>query len=30
MTTTEPRREAAADLQAADPEDIADWIADTV
>ena len=30
MTTTEPRREAAADLQAADPEDIAPWIADTV
>ena len=30
MTTTEPRREAAADLQAADPEDIAAWIADTV
>lgn len=30
MTTTQPRREAAADLQAADPEDIAAWIADTV
>jgi len=30
VTTTEPRREAAADLQAADPEDIAPWIADTV
>jgi len=30
VTTTEPRREAAADLQAADPEDIAAWIADTV
>ena len=30
MTTTQPRREAAADLQAADPEDIAPWIADTV
>ena len=30
MTTTEPGREAAADLQAADPEDIAPWIADTV
>ena len=30
MTTKEPRREAAADLQAADPEDIAPWIADTV
>ena len=30
MTTTEPGREAAADLQAADPEDIAAWIADTV
>jgi len=29
VTTTEPRREAAADLQAADPEDIAAWIADT-
>ncbi len=30
MTTTEPGREAAADLQAANPEDIAAWIADTV
>jgi len=30
VTTTQPRREAAADLQAADPEDIAAWIADTV
>jgi len=30
VTTTQPRREAAADLQAADPEDIAPWIADTV
>ncbi len=30
MTTTQPRREAAADLQTADPEDIAAWIADTV
>ena len=30
MTTTEPRREAAADLQAADPDDVAAWIADTV
>ena len=30
MTTTEPRREAAADLQAANPDDVAAWIADTV
>ena len=30
MTTAEPRREAAADLQAADPDDVAAWIADTV
>jgi isocitrate dehydrogenase kinase/phosphatase len=30
VTTTEPGREAAADLQAANPEDIAPWIADTV